>query len=157
MKQCPTCGEIFDDIFTKCRDGTSLVPACGDVPGAVAVTAERVPLPSVLVPATLPKKALKGCPRCGSSLKMLDKPWIGMVAVPIIVVWRLPAVFVVGAVLGFAVILCPVSCRKCGTVPFRELSSRSRALVVFKKFMLTILLAIILMSAYACLMALKQL
>jgi hypothetical protein len=43
MKKCPVCGQIYDDIYTKCHDGGNLLPTTDSAPSKPAVAAAYVP------------------------------------------------------------------------------------------------------------------
>jgi hypothetical protein len=93
------------------------------------------------------------CPRCGGAVQTLDKPWLGIVAGPVIAYGGIVALFVVGGLLGAAMLAWPVSCRACGRLRLKELPAGLRARVIAKKIFVALLLVAILLAGRASLLA----
>jgi hypothetical protein len=99
----------------------------------------------------------RGCPRCGGAVHILNKPWIGVVAIPVMYYGGLLAIFAVGIVLALAVLLWPPSCPTCGRLSLGELPPKVRAKVIAKKCFVVLLLGLILFATHESLTALRTL
>src|ERR1043165_4662022 len=104
---------------------------------------------STISPLTKPAISRKGCPRCGGALQTLDKPWIALVAVPVMAFGGVAALFAVGIILAAAIILWPVSCRACGRLRLADFPAGMRARLIAKKVFVALLLVAILFAAQA--------
>ena len=114
------------------------------------------PNPTIAPEAVSKPAHSQGCPHCGGGVQTLDKPWIGIVAVPVMYTGKFAAVFVVGILLAVAVLVWPVTCKKCGKLPLRDLPSKTRTRMILKKSFVAILLLVIVLAAQACFTAVKQ-
>ena len=169
MKKCTWCGKHYQDEATICSiDAEPLVhfepppapPAKPAVPPEIA-SPTNPNSSSGPAAASVPTR-LQGCPRCGGDVQTLNNPWIVTLAIAAqYIIARnygiLTAVFVVGTFVAVAVLVSPVTCRKCGKIPIRDLPSKSRKKMILKKSFVFILLAIMLFAAQACLTAMKKL
>lgn len=82
-------------------------------------------------------------------MQTLNKPWIGFLAVPVMVFGGVVAMFAVGVVLAAAIVLWPVSCRACGRLRLADLPAGMRARLIARKVFVALLLVAILFAAQA--------